>query len=968
MTSGASVWQRVDHWLDQWNDGQGLSSDEIDRRLRELADAGESSEVELRLRAHFQLEGFLRPGSKVQLMDRCYTIENLLARGGEPGTWLYRAHEVEMAFRPVVLKTVVLRRDAQTASLARRQQELTALLNAEPAGVSPLYSFGEFTAQGERLWGYALRYEPNALSWSHFMDGSVPPHRVLERATRLAEEIARLHRYGVIHGDLHPGNVLVDQDRILLVDLGLARARDHPGQHFAGGAKPYAAPEVWKDKEISQASDLYSFGVLLVEGLIGARLPGHPLPDPNDVLPKIRVRLPAELQRAADSWMPQLADLLARTLAEVPKDRFAGCEQLLPILRRLLRKWTEILEPNPTRDSPLPGGADPKEFVGRDKDLEAVGRALQRRGIVWVHAEGGMGKSELARQYVLRQRDQYTVCLWADGGISLAIAYGRFAADLGLPEEHLEKASERVQAVRAWLARTPNWLLVIDNLDDPEVLRQTLEHQHQAQKRSTSVPSPFLPEQHRGHVFITSRNSQTGWMPLPTQQIYRLQKLSQKDAADYVLRNTGREWERLPQTEQSGLSDLLKELDGLPLALEQVASYIRGSCSFAEYWASYQKQKLKLLGKGMIPSGYPETVATTWTINFEAVEEQNPAAADLLKYLAYLAPDGTPWELFLESENTFPEPLGTALRDTQMDPILWTGELLRALRRFSLVAVIENTRLLQIHRLVQQALGDRILETEGETGRRARAKSLTESISPRMPSGHFEHSAWWQRWLQVAEGVAQVIVASGQSSPAAASLLSELASWYVDVQGSFAKAEPLCRQALAMRQQLLGKEHPHVATSLSNLAELYRSEGCYEEAEPLFRQVLAMRQKLLGKEHPDVAASLNNLAFLYTSQGRYEEAEPLFQEALAMHQQLLGKEHPHVATSLNNLAELYRSEGRYEEAEPLFREALAIFQQLLGKEHPHVATSLNNLAELYRSEGRYELAEPLLREELSSVE
>ncbi|MGD2183538.1 tetratricopeptide repeat protein [Lusitaniella coriacea] len=165
------------------------------------------------------------------------------------------------------------------------------------------------------------------------------------------------------------------------------------------------------------------------------------------------------------------------------------------------------------------------------------------------------------------------------------------------------------------------------------------------------------------------------------------------------------------------------------------------------------------------------------------------------------------------------------------------------------------------------------------------------------------------------------------------------------------------QQAAALQEELgLGEE---LATTLSYLAELYRSQGRYEAAEPLYLEALDLKKKLLGEEHPHVASSLNNLAGLYKSQGRYEAAEPLYLEALDLYKKLLGEEHPDVATSLNNLATLYESQGRYEAAEPLYLEALEMRKKLLGEEHPHVATSLNNLAFLYESQGRYEAAEPL---------
>ena len=74
-----------------------------------------------------------------------------------------------------------------------------------------------------------------------------------------------------------------------------------------------------------------------------------------------------------------------------------------------------------------------------------------------------------------------------------------------------------------------------------------------------------------------------------------------------------------------------------------------------------------------------------------------------------------------------------------------------------------------------------------------------------------------------------------------------------------------------MIKKLLGAGHPYVATSLNNLALLYKTQGRYTEAEPLFIQALDMRKKLLGAEHPSVATSLNNLAALYEYQGRYTE-------------------------------------------------------------------------------------------------
>jgi len=79
-----------------------------------------------------------------------------------------------------------------------------------------------------------------------------------------------------------------------------------------------------------------------------------------------------------------------------------------------------------------------------------------------------------------------------------------------------------------------------------------------------------------------------------------------------------------------------------------------------------------------------------------------------------------------------------------------------------------------------------------------------------------------------------------------------------------------------LRRRLLGENHPDVATSLNNLADLYFSQVKDKEAETLYLQALDVRRRVFGENHPDVATILNNLAGLYKSQERYEDAERLY--------------------------------------------------------------------------------------------
>ena len=181
-----------------------------------------------------------------------------------------------------------------------------------------------------------------------------------------------------------------------------------------------------------------------------------------------------------------------------------------------------------------------------------------------------------------------------------------------------------------------------------------------------------------------------------------------------------------------------------------------------------------------------------------------------------------------------------------------------------------------------------------------------------------------------------------QKLEALATSLNNLAFLYKS-QGKYSEAEPLYLDALEMRRRLFTGDHPNVATSLNNLAVLYYSQGKYSEAEPLYLDALEMTKRLFTGDHPDVASILNNLASLYDSQGRYSEAEPLYLDALEMRKRLFTGDHPDVASSLNNLAGLYNNQGKYSEAEPLYLEALAMFERVLGTNHPNTITVRNNL-------------------------
>jgi tetratricopeptide (TPR) repeat protein len=196
-----------------------------------------------------------------------------------------------------------------------------------------------------------------------------------------------------------------------------------------------------------------------------------------------------------------------------------------------------------------------------------------------------------------------------------------------------------------------------------------------------------------------------------------------------------------------------------------------------------------------------------------------------------------------------------------------------------------------------------------------------------------------------------------------ASSLNKLGILYSDM-GDYKAAEPYYRQALGIRKNALGEEHPDYASSLNNLGDLYFDMGDYKASEPYYQQALEVRKKALGEDHPDYASSLNNLGNLYKNMGDYKAAEYYHRQALEINKKTRGEADPSYASSLNNLGNLYKNMGDYKAAEYYYRQALEINKKTRGEADPSYARGLNNLGYLYSEAGKYDSSMVMVKQSI----
>ncbi len=422
-----------------------------------------------------------------------------------------------------------------------------------------------------------------------------------------------------------------------------------------------------------------------------------------------------------------------------------------------------------------------------------------------------------------------------------------------------------------------------------------------------------------------------------------------EEGAELLLRRAGiipegATLERASTTDRAAALAIVRAMDGLPLALDQAGAYIEETHeSVSNYLSIYQEQRAELLKRrgGLVP-GHPDSVATTWSLAFEHVEEANPAAIELMRLCAYLSPDAIPEELISEGAPH----LGSVLQPVAADRSKLNTAIAELLK-YSLIRRDATTHTLTIHRLVQAVIKD---EMDEETQRQwaERAVRATRQVFPFDEPPPWHHS---QRYLPQALVCEELIKEWDLTLDEAAALLNN-AGYYLRNRGQYREAEPLMQYALTIRETTYGRGHPSTDFLLDNLAILYADQGKDEEAELLYQRALAIKEKALGPEHPATATTLNNLAVLYKNQGKYEEAEPLYRRALAIKEKVLGPEHPDTATTLNNLALLYSVQGKDEEAKPLYQRALAIREKVFGLDHPFTKEVRENYTGLLQKMGQ----------------
>jgi predicted Ser/Thr protein kinase len=261
-----------------------------------------------------------------------YRVERLLGRGGMGAVYL--ANELALD-REVAIKVLPPdRAEAEGEGKARFRREARTAARLSHPNIVPLITFGEVQGIAYYVMGY-VRGESLAARMKR--EGRMEPETVARLLGDVAEGLAYAHRQGVVHRDIKPDNILIDEDtgRALLTDFGIARAAGGQTLTSTGaivGTPRYMSPEQAAGRpDVDGRSDVYSLGLLGYEMLCGdSPFDGK---TPSDQLVQRLTRDPRPLASRAPDVPRWLEQAVSKCLARDPAQRWGDARALQKQLR-----------------------------------------------------------------------------------------------------------------------------------------------------------------------------------------------------------------------------------------------------------------------------------------------------------------------------------------------------------------------------------------------------------------------------------------------------------------------------------------------------------------------------------------------------------------------------------------------------------------------------------------------------------
>lgn len=957
------------------------------------------------------MDRYLSTNSKITLkgIDGHYTVKDIIGRGSSCVVYFTEFENLNGEKSEHLLKEF----NPRNIDLLRKENGVLQVVNEEDAE-----SFNEL--QERFIAGFKFQSELRAIeglknytaniqndyrdhgtvyidmtvtageSYSSYEEKSL--YRLAKRIKTLSTVIGNIHKNGYLHLDIKPSNIFVrpeneESDDVLLFDFdSLVPFSDENGLEkdavisYTSEYAPLELVSSSRRNRIGRASDIYEIGELFFEKLMGR----HSTALEHNIMSRYEYDFSAPIFKNVNPKVrPWLDDLFRHTLCNTASQRYHTTDELIVGLEKIIAL------------------ADPKKpflqsfhlpvksfFVGRDTELEEIGEELQNTDRLYICGMGGIGKSELVKQYAVKHRDCYDFIILATyitdiKSMICSIPIGNVPDQL--PEEKQDDCLTRKLIALSHIGQESKILLIIDNFNkdaDDEILNKL-----------TACVSKTL---------ITTRDN------IDDAEANAL-KLKSIENARPIFDNY---YKKKLENEDSELVDkIIAIYQNHTLATELLAKQMQASrihpknmykrlCSIGLKDSGTEKIKIGNTANQNAYS-YIQTIFDTSSLS----EDERY----ILFNLSLIPPTGIPTETFHDwcGLNTYdninslvisgwinhdktndiislhPVVADVVYEQNSKNICSYCTSLIKAIPKsktknslLSMYNFFEITNYIceQLCRL-ENINGDIIYffyisaSAFLDFGKRSiyiicLNRAISEFEKHKIPENlslaklHNILARVYKIDDQFALAIKhyKTALSVNEDQSFLITIYNNLINIYVQLE-QFNEAEKMYEESKKKCEKIYKEENKHLINIYSSLGALNQRKNEFEKAEILYKRSLNLSEKYFGETSVSVAHSHNNLGSLYYDLGHFLEAENEFRISLEIFIKHYGEKNVSTVNSYISLASSLFAQNKFNKAERINEKVLKLSYDVYGDNNTGTATVLNNIGQMYLIKKQYELAE-----------
>jgi cellulose biosynthesis protein BcsQ/tetratricopeptide (TPR) repeat protein len=600
-------------------------------------------------------------------------------------------------------------------------------------------------------------------------------------------------------------------------------------------------------------------------------------------------------------------------------------------------------------------------FTGRDNDLRDLRKELRSSNVtvvlpVTIEGLGGVGKTQLALEYAHRFKADYDIIWWMNCGQAQYVDAS--LVDLGqqlrevyqteLPEEggNVVQVAQQVLKFLSKELGGQRWLLIYDNAEDVNEIQSLLP------SREDLLPSGG------GHVLITSRDKR--WISEEKTRALTVKEFAPEESVAHLRR-------RVSGITEAEADEVAAVLGNMPLAVAAAGALLAATdMPVPEYLRRLEQQATPVLTDNHPLLAYTPAVWKAWNLSLDQLRDKSAAAARLLELCSMMASD-------ISLDLISSQAMADNLRD--LDPTIseraMIARLVRQIDLFALIKLDNNAQQMQVHRVVQAVVYERMTEEEKKAAREAVHKIL---VSVR-PEGDVDDPQMWPRYRLIWPHLTPSAAMWSERTPVRQLLIERVR--YLrqrdDLERAFRRVRQIQdawetmmsgipdRKVPDSEQMVIGRLKPEEAESLQrqfyrlrfNLANILRDLAQFQEARAIDEAVLEGQREHLGEEHLHTLQTRSSLAADMRALGEYQEALSYDQETYRLWVDVYGEEYRGTLSAAHNLALSYLLTGDFRRALALDRLTLERRTSVRGPLHPRTFGSGASLTRDLLEAGRY---------------